>query len=88
MLNELDDEVLQMEENIRIFYIIVHCVGFIINAVVFGKNEDFIKAGYRNYFSYKQRDLLNLKKYAERLTSLLKISISGDDNYELKMTVS
>lgn len=88
MLNELDDEMLQMEDNIRIVYTLVQCLGFLINAVVFGQNNDFTKAGYRNYFSYTQTDLEKLKKYVERLTSLLKINISGDNYFELKMTVS
>ncbi|XP_023304447.2 uncharacterized protein LOC111686321 [Lucilia cuprina] len=88
MLKELDDEVLQEEEHIRIVYAMVQCLGFIINAVVYGKNDDLKKAGYRNYFSYSQRELEKLKKYAERLTSLLKINISGDNNFELRMTIT
>lgn len=88
MLNELDDEMLQMEDNISIVYILVQCIGFLINAIVYGQNDDFKKAGYRNYFSYTKRELEKLKKYAERLTNLLKINISGADNYfELRMTV-
>lgn len=88
MLKGLDKEVLQMEENICLVYILVQCLGFLINAVVFGKNDDFKKAGYRNYFSYTQRELENLRKHAESLTSILKINIAGDNYFELKMTVS
>ncbi|KAM7349163.1 uncharacterized protein ACRADG_008212 [Cochliomyia hominivorax] len=88
MVQELDDEPLQMEDCIRVVYTLVHCLGFLINAVVFGKNDDLKKAGYRTYFSYTQRDLEKLKKYAEHLTSLLKINISGDNYFELKMTIT
>lgn len=88
MLNELDDEMLQTESNIGIVYILVQCLGFLINSVVFGKNDDLKKAGYRNYFSYTKRDLEKLKKLSEKLTGLLKVNISGDNNFELKMTVS
>lgn len=88
MLNELDDEILQMEENIRIVYILVQCVSFIINAIVFGRNGDLEKAGYRNYFSYKKRELEKLKKIMEKLAGLLRVNVSGDNNFELKMTVS
>lgn len=88
MLNEIDDEVLQMEDTIPLVYILVQCLGFLINVIVFGKNDNFKKAGYGNYFSYTQHDLEKLKQYVEHLTSLLKINISGDNNFELKMTVS
>ncbi|KNC28619.1 hypothetical protein FF38_04914 [Lucilia cuprina] len=88
MLEELDDELLQEEEHIRIVYVLVQCLGFVINAVVYGKNDDLKKAGYSNYFSYTQHELEKLKKYAERLTSLLKINISGDNNFELRMTIT
>ncbi|XP_037814544.1 uncharacterized protein LOC119605482 [Lucilia sericata] len=88
MLEELDDELLQEEEHIRIVFVLVQCLGFVINAVVYGKNDDLKKAGYSSYFSYTQRELEKLKKYAERLTSLLKINISGDNNFELRMTIT
>ncbi|XP_065364033.1 uncharacterized protein LOC135957249 [Calliphora vicina] len=87
MIDELDNETLQEEDNIRIVYVLVQSFGFLINAIVYGKNDDLKKAGYRNYFSYTQRELEKLKKYGEHLTSLLKINILGDNNFELKMTI-
>lgn len=88
ILNELDDQLLLKEDNIRVVYILIQSIGFLVNAIVFGQNEDFKKAGYRNYFSYTKRELEKLKKYAERLSNLLKINISAaENNYELRMTV-
>ncbi|XP_013105202.1 uncharacterized protein LOC106085482 [Stomoxys calcitrans] len=89
ILNELDDQLLLKEENLRIVYILIQSVGFLVNAIVFGQNDDFKKAGYRNYFSYTKRELEKLKKYAERLSGLLKVNISAaENNYELRMTIS
>uniref|UniRef100_A0A1B0AXS2 Uncharacterized protein n=1 Tax=Glossina palpalis gambiensis TaxID=67801 RepID=A0A1B0AXS2_9MUSC len=88
MLNEIDESMLQMEDNLRIVYILIQCIGFLINTIVFGDNESFKKAGYRNYFSYTKRDLDKLKHYLERLSSQLSIRVSqGDNHYDLRMTL-
>lgn len=88
ILNELDDQLLIKEDNTRIVYILIQSIGFLVNAIVFGQNKDFEKAGYRNYFSYTKRELEKLKDYAEHLAKLWKIDISvAQNNYDLRMTV-
>ncbi|XP_019894666.2 uncharacterized protein LOC101890792 isoform X2 [Musca domestica] len=89
ILNELDDQLLIKEDNTRIVYILIQSIGFLVNAIVFGQNKDFEKAGYRNYFSYTKRELEKLKDYAEHLAKLWKIDISvAQNNYDLRMTIS
>uniref|UniRef100_A0A1A9WVD8 Uncharacterized protein n=1 Tax=Glossina brevipalpis TaxID=37001 RepID=A0A1A9WVD8_9MUSC len=89
MLNEIDQSMLQMEDNLRIVYILIQCVGFLVSVIVFGNNESFKKAGYRKYFSYTKRDLDKLKHYLEGLNSQLNMRINqGDNHYDLRMTMA
>ncbi|XP_073833325.1 uncharacterized protein [Musca autumnalis] len=88
ILNELDDQLLVKEDNTRIVYILIQCIGFLVNAIVFGQNKDFEKAGYRNYFSHTKRELEKLKDYAEHLSKLWKIDVVAQNNYDLRMTIS
>lgn len=47
MLKEIDTEFLQSEAAILNVYILVQVIGFLINSIVYRKNDDFLKAGYK-----------------------------------------
>lgn len=89
MLHVIDDEVLQMEDSTQVVYILVQCIGFLTNSIVFGQNDEFKKGGYRTCFTYSVKDLRKLIEWAESLSNTLKVSVSKTKTYwDLRMAVS